>query len=106
MPIYVYEVIPDETSNASGLDHAPEPVTFELLESMSAKPLEFHPDTGQRVRRIIAPVKVAGLFSDMKAAKSLSDESLKAKGFTKYVKTGDGKYEKRLGSGPDIISRD
>ena len=27
-------------------------------------------------------------------------------GLTKYVKAGDGMYEKRSGKGPDLISRD
>ena len=27
-------------------------------------------------------------------------------GFTKYVKAGDGYYEKRAGKGPDVISKD
>ena len=27
-------------------------------------------------------------------------------GFTKYVKSGDGTYEKRAGKGPDVISKD
>ncbi len=106
MPIYVYEVIADEPDSVEGSSEPSEPVTFEILESMSAPPLQFHPVTGQRVRRIIAPVKVAGVWMDMKSSVSLSNKSLSDKGFTKYVKMGDGKYEKRAGEGPDVISRD
>jgi hypothetical protein len=42
----------------------------------------------------------------MKSAARLSDRNLQEKGFTKYVKMGDGKYEKRTGKGPDVISAD
>jgi hypothetical protein len=34
----------------------------------------------------------------------MSDGKLESKGFTKYVKMGDGRYEKRAGQGPDVIS--
>jgi hypothetical protein len=34
------------------------------------------------------------------------DKKLDKLGFTKYVKSGDGTYEKRAGKGPDVISRD
>ena len=33
------------------------------------------------------------------------DKSLAAKGFTKYVKTGDGRYEKTTGKGPKQIRK-
>lgn len=42
----------------------------------------------------------------MKAKSNLSDKKLDAQGLTKYVKMGDGKYEKRAGKGPDVISAD
>jgi hypothetical protein len=34
------------------------------------------------------------------------DKKLDKLGFTKYVKAGNGIYEKRSGKGPDVISRD
>ena len=95
MPIYVYEVI-----QASGEDGE----TFEVLQGMKDPPLTQHPETGQPVRRCISLPSAAGTWSDMKAATSLSDKNLDAKGFTKYVKMGDGMYEKRAGKGPDVIS--
>ena len=40
-------------------------------------------------------------------AKSVADDKkLDRMGFTKYVKAGDGHYEKTAGKGPDVISRD
>ena len=95
MPIYVYEVIP-----SSGEDGE----TFEVLQGMNEPPLTKHPETGLPVRRCIALPSIAGTWSDMKASTNLSDKNLDAKGFTKYVKMGDGTYEKRAGQGPDVIS--
>ena len=34
------------------------------------------------------------------------DKKLERQGFTKYVKAGDGVYEKRAGKGPRTITRD
>ncbi len=95
MPIYVYEVI-----QSSGEDGE----TFEVLQGMNESPLTKHPETGLPVRRCIALPSIAGTWSDMKASTNLSDKNLDAKGFTKYVKMGDGTYEKRAGRGPDVIS--
>ena len=95
MPIYVYEVIQDGEEDGE---------TFEVLQGMNDPPLKKHPDTGQPVRRCISLPSAGGMWSDMKAASNLSDKNLDAKGFTKYVKMGDGMYEKRAGKGPDVIS--
>ncbi|MCC5830823.1 MAG: hypothetical protein JJU36_15360 [Phycisphaeraceae bacterium] len=92
MPTYVYEVILDD-------DGEPGQV-FEVVQKMSDPPLTHHPTTGQPVRRIIQAPHLA------KAGSSavLSDDNLKRTGFTKYIKTGDGSYEKTVGKGPDSIS--
>ena len=34
----------------------------------------------------------------------LSDKNIGEKGFTKYVKAGNGYYEKTAGDGPQVIS--
>jgi predicted nucleic acid-binding Zn ribbon protein len=95
MPIYVYEIVQADGKEGD---------TFEVLQSMSEPALTQHPETGVPVRRCIALPSIAGNWSDMKASSSLSDKNLDAKGFTKYVKMGDGMYEKRAGQGPDVIS--
>lgn len=46
MPIYVYETIPDETSD--------EVTQFEYKQSMRDDPLTVHPETGQPVKRVIS----------------------------------------------------
>ena len=97
MPIYVYETILEDGSAGE---------TIEVLQQMSDPPLTHHPETGLPVRKVITAAAIAGNWSDMKAQSALSDKNLDAKGFTKYVKMGDGKYEKRAGKGPDVISRD
>ena len=78
--------------------------TFEILQKISDPPLTIHPEKGTQVRRVLAAVSIAGRWSDSAAKASLSDKKLNEKGFTKYVKMGDGVYEKRAGKGPDIIS--
>lgn len=96
MPIYVYEeIMPD------GQDGE----TFEVLQSFSDPVLTVHPEKGTPVRRIVAAVSIAGTFSDSKMSKNLSDKKLNEKGFTKYVKTDDGRYEKTAGKGPKTIQR-
>jgi hypothetical protein len=44
------------------------------------------------------------MWSEGAMSNSVSDDKLKKHGFTKYVKTGDGTYEKTVGSGPSMIS--
>ena len=96
MPTYVYEVI-----NKDG-----EPgERFELVQRMTDPPLTVHPETGQKVRRVILPTRIAGQMSPMRTDRALADDKkLERLGFTKYVKTEDG-YEKTLGSGPDLTRK-
>jgi predicted nucleic acid-binding Zn ribbon protein len=95
MPIYVYEeILPDGQGGEQ----------YELFQKMNDPHLENHPDNGKPIRRILAAPSIGGIWSDAHANKSLSDKNLKEKGFTKYVKTGDGTYEKVVGNGPTTIS--
>ena len=98
MPIYVYEVITDSGEPGE---------RFELMQKMSDEPLTEHPETGQPVRRVIQAPAIGGSWSDGAMHRSVSDDKkLDKLGFTKYVKSGDGTYEKRAGKGPNVISRD
>jgi hypothetical protein len=97
MPIYVYEVI-----NADGRGGE----IFELLQSIHDAPLTKHPDTGAPVRRMMTAPHVPRRNADSTIRADLSDKNLDRLGFTKYVKSGDGKYEKRTGAGPDHLSAD
>lgn len=97
MPIYVYETILEDGSVGE---------IFEVLQQMSDAPLTHHPASGLPVRKAITAASIAGTWSDLKTKSNLSNKNLDAQGFTKYVKMGDGKYEKRAGKGPDVISAD
>jgi predicted nucleic acid-binding Zn ribbon protein len=97
MPIYVYEIVQPDGSDGE---------TFEWLQGINEPALTEHPETGVPVRRLITAANMAGAFSDMKATSNLSNKNLAEKGFTKYVKAGDGKYEKAAGKGPNVISAD
>ena len=96
MPLYVYEVVlPDGTGGAS----------FEVLQPMAAAALTAHPETGEPVRRVFGEPNAPRAWTDSQGKTATSDSNLAAKGFTKYVKTGDGTYEKTAGTGPKKINR-
>ena len=48
MPTYIYETIPSDPSQ--------EPRRFEVTQRMSDDALEFDPDSGERVKKIITNV--------------------------------------------------
>ncbi|MGE0607374.1 MAG: FmdB family transcriptional regulator [Pirellulales bacterium] len=98
MPIYVYEVIlPDGSAGEQ----------IEVFQKMSDAPLTCHPDTGQPVQRVLTAANIGGSWSDASMGKRMSDDKkLDSMGFTKYVKAGDGYYEKRAGKGPDVLHKD
>ncbi|MDX2116123.1 MAG: zinc ribbon domain-containing protein [Planctomycetota bacterium] len=98
MPTYVYEIL-----TASG---EPTGRTFELHQSIKDEPLATHPETREPVRRVIQPPYLPGQFSEAVSRSAMKNEKrLGELGFTKYQKSGDGVYEKRVGKGPDIIKR-
>lgn len=98
MPTYVYEIVQP--------DGQPGP-TFEVVQRMTEPPLTQHPETGAPVRRVIQAPFIGGSWSESAMHKSVADDKkLDRLGFTKYVKSGDGTYEKRAGKGPDVISKD
>jgi hypothetical protein len=97
MPTYVYEVI-DENGEPGE--------RFEVVEKMTDEPLTKHPETGQPVRRVFVPFSIPSAASEMTAERALADDSkLDRMGFTKYVKSDDGRYEKTVGKGPDLLQR-
>jgi predicted nucleic acid-binding Zn ribbon protein len=98
MPIYVYEVIRDDGSRGP---------QFEITQRMADPPLTQHPETGEPVRRVIQPVAIGGSWTESSMNRRMKDDKkLDQLGFTKYVKSGDGVYEKRAGKGPRTITRD
>ena len=98
MPTYQYEVILEDGEPGQ---------VFEVFQKMSDEPLTEHPTTGQPVRRVICAPHIAGDYAENKMKARVSDaKNLARLGFTKYVKAGDGYYEKRAGDGPDVIHKD
>ena len=96
MPIYTYQVVHDDGSEGE---------TFDVLRAMSDPPLERHPETGEKVKRIYQPVNIGGPNSSTRTKNILSDSNLEQKGFTKYQKTGKGSYERTAGrEGPKRFS--
>lgn len=90
MPLYQYEVI---------LPDGEEGMVFEIMQKMSDPPLTEHPVLKLPVRRILTAPAAGGNWSTTRMTNSVSDANLAAKGFTKYVKTDAGTYERAAGSG-------
>lgn len=97
MPTYVYEVIREDGQQGD---------RFEIDQRMTDDPLTVHPETGEPVRRLFLPAAINGRNSLARADKAVNDNrKLEQLGFTKYVKTSDGQYEKACGKGPDHLQR-
>jgi hypothetical protein len=96
MPLYVYEVIQADGTGGE---------QFEVLQKMSDDALTTHPETGEPVRRIFAEPNAPRAWTDSQGKAAVSDKNLASKGFTKYVKTGNGTYEKTAGAGPKTLKR-
>lgn len=96
MPTYVYEVVNEDGSEGE---------RFEVVQPMSDDPITEHPETNQPVRRVIQPFQISGAASLMRADRALADDNkLEKLGFTKYVKSDDGKYDRVVGKGgPESI---
>ena len=98
MPTYVYEVIRKDGQPGE---------QFEVDQPIKDPALTKHPETGEPVQRVIQPVFVGGMWTESSMQHRMNDEKkLDRLGFTKYVKAGDGVYEKRTGKGPDVFTRD
>lgn len=90
MPIYIYETMrqpPEENER------------FERIQRVSDEPLTEHPDTGEPVRRVIAAPAALTNSPSRRESTLLSDRNVADKGFTRYEKVGDGKYERTAGTG-------
>lgn len=95
MPIYTYQVMHEDGSEGE---------IFEISHGMNEPALTVHPETGERVVRVLQAPHIAGWSHERHGKQLTSDKNLDRLGFTKYVRTGHGQYEKRVGSGPENIS--
>ncbi len=92
MPLYEYE------SEGKGCPFCKD--RFEVLQSINAASLSECPECGAPCHRVLSSFSMAKSTGDI-----LSKKNLEAKGFTQYKKAGDGRYEKTLGKGPNVIKR-
>lgn len=95
MPLYEYVVINEDGSHGD---------VFEVLQRIGEPSLTKHPETGQSVERLISAASVPRPTGGPIKG-DISNRSLEKMGFTKYQKTDNGKYEKVLGDGPNLINR-
>ncbi|HBN75637.1 FmdB family zinc ribbon protein [Rubinisphaera italica] len=98
MPVYLYEVVREDKQPGE---------RFEVVQRMAEDPLTAHPETGEPVRRVITAPAIGSRWMGMNMERSVKDDKkLNDLGFTKYEKSGDGKYVKKFGQGPNLISKD
>jgi hypothetical protein len=89
MPVYVYCEVLDDGGDGE---------TIEVIQSMKDPPLETHPATGRKLRRVFSPPNVATRYTTQAQHGSLSNERLEKLGFTKYEKDKmTGTYNKVAG---------
>ncbi|HOA74377.1 MAG TPA: zinc ribbon domain-containing protein [Phycisphaerae bacterium] len=86
MPVYEYQSKDPEGKSCYRCRDA-----FDVMQSMSDPPLTVCPECGNPVERLISLPNVSTAQS---VRSMLSDKNLKAKGFTKLVNEGDGKFRK------------
>ena len=98
MPVYEYEPLDETASDCAQCGGG----RFEVIQTFSAEHLGACPHCGREVRRVFSSPAIQGAG---RSAETLSNKSLAAKGFTKYVKAGGGHYEKVAGAGPKVIKK-
>ncbi len=86
MPTYDYRALDPDKAPACCAEG------FEIVQTMSEAPLEKCPECGAPIHKLI----VAPGFVTKQTKSKLSDKNLKAAGFKKLVKEGDGKYRNVL----------
>lgn len=98
MPVYVYETIREDGTPGE---------RFELTQSMKDPALERHPETGERVRRVLLPPNLATRYTPGQTSSKLENKRLEKAGFTKYERDKlTGKYHRVAGSaGPAEIRK-
>ena len=88
MPLYDYAPASGKCKRCKG--------RFEVHQRIAEPKLKRCPTCRKAVERLISSVKVGGKYST-------SNSRVKELGMTKYVKAGDGVYEKAAGKGPNVI---
>jgi len=94
MPIYTYEVLDDSGKVVE---------VYEAEQSLHDKPLQAHPVTGEKMRKIVTAASVSTKYSHWK--NKMDNKKLQQKGFTRYERDRlTGKYYKtNQGAGPKLL---
>jgi len=91
MPRYDYEPTSGHCDQCKG--------RFEVFQRITEAKLTHCPTCDQPVERLIGVVALGGKYST-------TDSQIKSLGLTKYKKSGDGVYERTVGTGgPETIVR-
>jgi putative FmdB family regulatory protein len=98
MPTYEYEPVDEAPSDCPQCGE----VRFEVRQTFAEASLATCPQCGRAVRRVFSAPNIQGAG---RSAETLSNKGLAEKGFTKYVKAGDGHYEKVAGKGPNVFKK-
>ncbi len=85
MPTYEYRAVDVQAA----CEHCR--ARFEVRQSMRDEPLQKCPQCGGRIERLIS---ACGISTRPSGHAMLSDKNLKAKGFTKLVNEGGGKFRR------------
>ena len=98
MPMYTYQIIHDDGTEGE---------IFEYVHSMSEPALTEHPETGEKVVRVLQSPHIAGSGNERIQKQNTSDKNLERLGFTKYERKGKGYMERVAGKeGPKSSSAD
>jgi len=89
MPIYEYEPLNRECFMCAG--------KVAVIQSVDEPALEFCPDCGLKVRRVISR-------TSFKVSKDFSLDKAGQKGFTAWKRVEEGKWERVSGEGVDVIA--
>lgn len=88
MPIYEYR-------HTDGFEKPCKQEIIEVFQTMSAPEMSICPNCGRSIQKLISmPARHQQHINN-----TLNEKNIAEKGFSKYVKTEDGKYEKA--TGPD-----
>ncbi len=91
MPLYDYAPVSGRCAQCKG--------RFEAFQRLSEPKLEHCPACGKACERLVSAAAIGGKYST-------SSTRVKELGMTKYVKAGDGYYERAAGTGgPKVIKR-
>ena len=72
MPFYTYETVPDRATDSAR--------RYELWQSMKNEPLSYHPETGERLRRVFVAVEARTMRTTPGDPESASVPSASASG--------------------------